>query len=143
METNPRMTRILFVDDHALVRTSVCRALKQYFEIVAEVGDAPTAVRLASEQLPDVVLIDVGLPDKEDGLWATRKIVAQAPACKILALSGHHDHESVTSMFKAGALGYFCKSSSLQELINAINQVASGQMYIDSEISGNPTLRHH
>jgi DNA-binding NarL/FixJ family response regulator len=127
--------RILLADDHKIVRESF-RALLEaetQFEVVADVGDGEEAVAMALKLKPDIVVMDMTMPNL-DGTGATQRILAQLPKTRIIALSMHSHHQFVTGMLNAGAAGYILKTCKARELIAAIRMVASGKTYISPEI---------
>ena len=128
--------RIVLADDHQIVRDGLRTLLEQEsgMEVVAEAEDGHTAVALAREQRPDVVVMDIAMPDL-NGIEATRQIKADLPEARIIALSMHADKRFVAGMFQAGASGYLLKKGASRELVQAIRQVAAGQMYLSSEIT--------
>ncbi len=131
----PREARVLLVDDHRIIREGL-RALLQGeedFAVVAEAERGQDAVALATALQPDVVVMDVGLPDL-DGPAATRRIGIQSPRTRIVALSALSDMASVRRMLDAGAVGYLTKSAAFEELATAIRTVVSGRVYFSSEI---------
>jgi DNA-binding NarL/FixJ family response regulator len=119
--------RLLVVDDHPMLRTGVVAALAgTSIDVAAEAGTAAEAVREALLLRPDVVLMDLGLPDRS-GIEATREILAALPETAVLAFTMSQDEESVFAALRAGALGYLVKGAPREELITAIEMVASGQ----------------
>lgn len=127
--------RILLADDHKIVRESF-RALLEAetnFEVVADVGDGEEAVRKAIELKPDVIVMDMTMPNL-DGSGATRRILAQLPGTRIIALSMHTHHQFISGMLAAGASGYILKTCKARELIAAIRMVAAGKTYMSPEI---------
>lgn len=137
-EENDISIRILLVDDHKLVRDSL-RALIEHqaddIEVVAEAADGRAAVELVRNLSPDVVVMDIGMPDL-NGIEATRQILAEAPDVKVIALSMHAGRHFVADMFGAGASGYVLKESAFKELAQAIRTVVAGRTYLDSGITG-------
>lgn len=128
--------RIIIADDHKIVREGL-RALiekKASMEIVAEAGDGRTAVRLSKELLPDVVVMDVAMPDL-NGIEATRQIVAKSREVKVLALSMHSDRRFVVEMFKAGTAGYLLKDCAFEEMETAIRTVAAKRLYLSPKLT--------
>jgi len=125
------MTRLLLVDDHAVVRSGLRMLLSGHsaMEIVGEAGTAEEALQKAGEFKPDVILMDIGLPDKT-GIEATREIKAAYPNIKIVALTIHEDEEYFFQMLNAGASGYVPKRAAPEELITAITAAAAGEVYI-------------
>jgi len=124
-------TKILLVDDHPLLR----KALKDLLEkeadlvIVGEAGDGEEAVRLASQILPDVVIMDVSMPNL-DGLQATQQIKATCPNIAVLVLTVHTDDECILEILQAGAAGYLVKSAFGEQVVQAVRAVASGDMIL-------------
>ena len=125
------MTRLLLVDDHAVVRSGLRMLLSGHseMEIVGEAGTAAEALQKAGEFKPDVILMDIGLPDKT-GIDATREIKAKFPDIKIVALTIHEDEEYFFQMLAAGASGYVPKRAAPEELITAITAAAAGEVYL-------------
>ena len=102
--------------------------------VVGEAEEGRTALRLARELLPDVIIMDVGMPDL-NGIEATRQVVAEFPEIKVIALSMHNDRRFVLNMLKAGARGYLLKDCASQHLIKAIRLVSANKTYISHEIA--------
>ena len=124
-------TQILLVDDHAVVRSGLRMLLEneQDVEIVGEAGTAAEALELVSRLKPDVVLMDIGLPDT-NGIEATQKIKEQNPETAVGALTIHEDEEYFFRMLEAGADGYVPKRAAPEELLFAIRAAASGEIYL-------------
>ncbi len=129
-------TRILLADDHRLVRGGLRKLIDKQtgMEVVAEAGDGRTAVRSAKELSPDVVLMDISMPDL-NGIEATRRIVAETPGVKVIAVSMHSDKRFVTSMLAAGACGYLLKNRASEELARAIRTVLANETYLSPGIA--------
>ncbi|OGW37982.1 MAG: DNA-binding response regulator [Nitrospirae bacterium RBG_13_39_12] len=127
--------RILLADDHRIVREGIKALIEKHtnMEVITETEDGRTTVQLALQLLPDVVIMDVGMPDM-NGIEATRQIIANAPNVKIIALSMHSDRRFVTGMFRAGASGYLLKDCAFEELINAIQSVITNHTYLSPAI---------
>jgi DNA-binding NarL/FixJ family response regulator len=104
-------------------------------EVIAEAEEGRTAVRLVREIVPDVVIMDVSMPDL-NGMEAARQIVADCPGVKIIALSMHSDALFVTEMLKSGASGYLLKDCAFEELALAIRTVSDEKTYLSPSISG-------
>jgi DNA-binding NarL/FixJ family response regulator len=123
--------RILIVDDHAVVRTGLRLLLdgEEGFETVAEAGNARDAVFEARKHKPDVILMDVVLPDR-NGIEATPDVLKEAPDAKVLVLSMEDDPSYVREAFSAGASGYVLKEAADTELVTALRQVAAGERYV-------------
>lgn len=128
--------KIILADDHKLF----CEGLRSMLEgqtgleVIATAPDGHTVVNLARELLPDVVIIDIGMPNL-NGIEATRRIVAENPAIKIIALSMHSDKRFVVEMLKAGASAYLLKDCVFEELIGAISSVMEDNPYISSAVA--------
>jgi two-component system response regulator NreC len=123
--------RILLADDHRIVHNS----LKPLLDKRDDMEDGRIAVTLAQDLRPDVVIIDITMPDL-NGIEATHQIIAQCPKTKVIALSMHTDRRYVTGALQAGASGYLTKSCSFDELVSAIQIVAANKKYLSPEISG-------
>lgn len=131
------MTRILLADDHELMREGLrtLLAAQPDLEIVGEAEDGAVAVRRALELRPDIVIMDVGMPQM-NGIEATRRLTAELPGTKIIALSMHSDRRYVTEMLKAGAAGYVLKQGAFRELASAIGAVLASQIYLSPRVAG-------
>lgn len=130
------LIRVLVVDDHEVIRIGLKGTLKDIKDILV-VGEAKTgeeAVKIIPLLHPNVVLMDVQMPGM-GGIEATRKIVKQYENSKILALSAHDEEPFLSNILAAGALGYVTKGASLDEMIEAIHQVAAGQRYFGKDIA--------
>jgi two-component system response regulator NreC len=124
-------TRLLLVDDHAVVRSGLKMLLdaEQDVEIVGEAGTAAEAMEAVQTVVPDVILMDIGLPDLS-GIEATRAIKQRHPNISIVALTIHEDEEYFFKMLEAGASGYVPKRAAPEELLRAIRAAASGEVYL-------------
>ena len=121
------MIRLLVVDDHPMLRAGVRAALEGTgIEIAGEAGTAADAVRETVILAPDVVLMDLGLPDGS-GIEATRLLLVERPGTAVLAFTMSDDDESIFAALRAGALGYLVKGAPRDELIRAIEVVADGE----------------
>ncbi len=128
-------TRVLIVDDHPLFRDGL-RALLQQQADLSRVGEADTvasAIRLALELRPDVVLMDLSLPDG-GGVEATRQILAQQPQIHVIALTVHDEPEMLAAMAKAGAHGYILKETRSADLIRAVRTVVTTGVALSPEV---------
>ncbi|MFL7871983.1 MAG: response regulator [Anaerolineales bacterium] len=123
--------RILLVDDHAVVRSGLRMLLgtESDVEIIGEAGTAAEALASTADLKPDVILMDIGLPDKS-GIEATRDIKAEFPKVAIVALTIHEDEEYFFKMLEAGASGYVPKRAAPEELLTAIRAAAHGEVYL-------------
>lgn len=124
-------TRILIVDDHGLIRAGL-RALldsEEDIEVVGDAGDGNTAVQLANELKPDIVLMDISMPEM-NGIEATGKIKEILPQTQVLAMTVHEDESMLREMVRAGASGYIIKRAMKAELLRAIQLVLQGNLYI-------------
>ncbi len=128
--------RIILADDHAIVRHGLNRSFQQEkdVEVIAQAQNGRSAVQLAKELSPTVVVMDISMPDL-NGIEATRQITRESPQVKVIALSMHSSRKYVTEMFKAGASGYLLKNCDFEELADAVRIVAGGKTYISPSIS--------
>ncbi|MFZ5922900.1 MAG: response regulator [Chloroflexota bacterium] len=123
--------RLLLVDDHAVVRSGLHMLLSSEadVEIVGEASNAAEALSQAGALTPDVILMDIGLPDMS-GIEATRMIKARYPMMSIVALTIHEDEEYFFNMLDAGASGYVPKRAAPEELLTAIRAAANNEVYL-------------
>jgi DNA-binding NarL/FixJ family response regulator len=130
-------TRVLLADDHRIIREGLRSLLQKQpdMEVVDEAEDGITAVRLTEKLHPDIVIMDIGMPDL-NGIEAARQIIARVKNVKVIALSMHSDKRFVLEMLKAGASGYLLKDCAFEELIGAIRTVRSGQIYLSNRVTG-------
>jgi two-component system, NarL family, response regulator NreC len=128
--------RIILADDHAIVRHGLSTLLQgdEMMQVIAEAKDGHSTVELVKELMPDVVIMDIGMPDL-NGIEATRQIVRDFPKVKIIALSMHSGKKFILEMLNAGASGYLLKDCALEELTTAIKTVMSGKSYLSPSIS--------
>ncbi|MDX2434457.1 MAG: response regulator transcription factor, partial [Desulfobacterales bacterium] len=129
--------RVLIADDHKIMLAGLRSLLEKQtdFEVVGEADNGRKAVQMAQEKTPDVVVMDVSMPDL-NGIEATKQIIESLPDTRVIALSMHSDKRFVMGMLRAGASGYLLKDCASQELANAIAQVAGGKKYLSPEITG-------
>ena len=129
--------RVLIADDHKIMLAGLRSLLEKQadFEVVGEAENGRKAVQMVQEKTPDVVVMDVSMPDL-NGMEATAQIIESLPGTKVIALSMHSDKRFVMGMLRAGASGYLLKDCASQELANAIFQVAGGKKYLSPEITG-------
>ena len=132
-----RRIRVLLAEDHAIVREGLRSLLEKQpdMEVVCEAEDGRIAVERARALLPDIVVMDITMPNL-NGVEATRKIINEFPQIKVIALSIHSNRRFVANMLGAGATGYVLKEGLLDELIKAIRAVTAGQSYLSSKIKG-------
>jgi two-component system response regulator NreC len=130
-------TRILLADDHKITRQGLRSLLEKQkdMEVIAEADNGRAAVQLAAEKTPDIIIMDVTMPDL-NGAEATKQILAKSPDIKIIALSMHSDALFVTEMLKSGATGYLLKDCAFEELTRAIRTVMDNKTYLSPAISG-------
>jgi DNA-binding NarL/FixJ family response regulator len=128
--------RILLADDHAVVRQGFKMILAEQpdMEIAGEAANGREAVELAEKIKPDVVVMDVAMPEL-NGIEATRRLAASAPHIRVLALSMHKDSVYVREILRAGARGYLLKDSVADDLVAAVRAVAGGEGYLSPAIS--------
>lgn len=128
--------RIILADDHRIMCEGLCHLLlkQQDFEVVAEAEDGTMAVRLTRQLSPDVVVMDVSMPNL-NGIEATRQIIAKNSNVKVIALSMCSAKQFVVEMLKAGASGYMLKDCAFEELVYAIHTVLKGQIYLSPGIT--------
>ena len=129
--------RVLLADDQQIMRQGL-RALlesEKGFQVIGEAPDGRQAVKLACQLTPDVVVMDIGMPDL-NGIEATRQILAKEPAVKVVALSMHAEKQFVAEMLAAGASGYLVKDCAFEQLIDAIRTVLAGRLYLIPAITG-------
>jgi two-component system response regulator NreC len=128
--------KVLIADDHQIMREGLRTMLEKEHDIqvLGEAEDGRMIQRMARELLPDVIIMDVAMPDL-NGIEATRQIVAELPGVKIIALSMHDDRRFVLNMLKAGAAGYMLKDSAFTDLAKAIRVVMSGKTYLSHEVA--------
>jgi two-component system response regulator NreC len=128
--------KILLADDHKITRQGLRSLLEKEpdMEVIAEAEEGRAVVRLARELLPDVVIMDVTMPDL-NGMEATRQILAELPNVRVITLSMHSDNLFVSEMLKSGASGYLLKDCAFEELTRAIHVVVDGKTYLSPAIS--------
>jgi DNA-binding NarL/FixJ family response regulator len=134
---------VILADDHDILREGL-RALLMHepqIKVVAEVSNGREAVAMAERLEPDVVIMDIGMPDL-NGIDATRKIVSSGCKTKVLCLSMHGEGAMVHAMLEAGARGFLLKTSAGTELVAAVRLVASGQTYLSPSIA-RVMIDHH
>src|ERR1700687_3858348 len=130
------MIRVLLADDHAMVRKGFRLILEAQpdIEIAGEAGNGREAVALAEKLPPNVVVMDVAMPEL-NGIEATRRLAASSPHTRVLALSMHKDSVYVREILRAGARGYLLKDSVDADLLAAVRAVAKGEGYLSPGVS--------
>jgi two-component system, NarL family, response regulator NreC len=133
---NDMSIKVLIADDHQIIREGLRVMLEREpdIKIVGEAEDGRMAERLALELLPDVIIMDVAMPDL-NGIEATRQITAKLSGVKIIALSMHDDRRFVLNMLKAGVAGYLVKDDAFKSLSKAIRMVMINKSYFSNQIS--------
>lgn len=128
--------KVFLVDDHAVVREGLCSLLEaeKDIHIVGESGDGRDAVRQVQRLCPDIVIMDIAMPNL-NGIEATRQIVETCPSTQVIILSMYSSNEHISEALKSGAMGYILKGSSAQEVIEAVRVVKSGGHYLSQPIS--------
>ena len=130
------MIRVLIADDHAVVRQGLRTflALQDDMEVVADAADGEEAVRAAREHAPDIVLMDLVMPNM-DGVEATRRIAAERPATRVIALTSFLEDDKVLPAVRAGAAGYLLKDVGPPELVRAIRTVHGGEALLHPAVA--------
>jgi DNA-binding NarL/FixJ family response regulator len=128
--------RILLADDHKIIRDGLKTLIDREagMEVVAEAENGRKTVRLAQKLRPNVVVMDVTMPDM-NGIDATRKIAEEASGVRVIGLSMHSDRRYILGMLEAGACGYLLKDCAFEELAAAIRNVAAGNTYLSPRIA--------
>lgn len=124
-------TKILIVDDHAIVREGVRMILAQEsdLEVVGEAGDGQQALELTERIRPDVVIMDISMPGM-GGIEATQTVRAKHPEVQVLVLTMHEDESYVFQLLRAGAAGYVLKRAAAQDLVQAVRAAAKGEAFL-------------
>jgi DNA-binding NarL/FixJ family response regulator len=132
--------KILIADDHMIMRKQLVSLIEVEadMEVIAEAEDGPTAVQLAKELLPDVVIMDINMP-RLNGLGATRQIIADLPDVRVIVVSMRSERQMVMAMLHAGAFGYVLKDRSDKELTTAIRTVVAGGKYLSPGLEDDTT----
>jgi DNA-binding NarL/FixJ family response regulator len=135
-QIDARPLRLLVVDDHEVVRQGLVSLLdrREHFQVVAEAGTAAEAVEMARKFEPDLVVMDVRLPDGS-GIEACREIRAEFPATRVVILTSYPDEEAVLSAIIAGASGYLLKQIRSRDLISALEGVGRGESLLDPAVT--------
>ena len=128
-------TRVMIVDDHAILRTGLQHVLEQTgeFEVVGQAADGEEAVRVAAQTMPSVIVMDVLMPGK-DGVEACREIMAFAPETRVVMLTASTEEDAVIEAVAAGATGYLQKETGLEQLLSTVRDVARGELRVPAEV---------
>ncbi len=130
------MTRVLVVDDHPVFRRGIASLLSvSGFEVIGEASGAREAVELADRLLPDIVIMDLGLPDGS-GVTATERIVAMHPLIRVVVITLFDDEGTVRAALRAGAAGYVVKDASHEEILSAVTAAELGAVVLGSGVRG-------
>lgn len=133
--TDTPAIRLLLADDHRMLREGLRRSMTdEGFDVVGEAADGEEAVRLADELRPDVVLMDVSMP-QFDGVEATRRIHARLPDIRIVMLTMHADHGVIQAAIRAGASGYLVKDCAVEEVVEAVRLAAAGETILSPALA--------
>ncbi len=129
--------RVILCDDHRVIRQGLRNLIDQQedMDVIAEAENGREAIDLIAELEPDVVVMDVAMPEL-NGIEATRKIIDESPEVRVLALSMHADRHYAAGMLGAGASGYLLKDCAFEELADAIRRVSHGSTYLSPDIAG-------
>jgi two-component system NarL family response regulator len=127
---------VLLADDHPVLREALVHVLQREgdIEVIGQAGNGREAVEMARDLVPDVTVMDIGMPDL-NGVGATSRIVARHPSIRVVALSAYTDRRFVSEMFKAGATGYVTKNAASTELLRAIRAVVKGNRYLCPQLA--------
>jgi len=127
--------RLMLADDHRMLREGLRRSMSdEGFDVVGEASDGDEAVRLAEQLRPDVILMDVTMPDV-DGVEATRRIHSAQPEIRVIMLTMHADSDVLASAIRAGASGYLVKDCSTDEVAEAVRMAANGDTALSQQLA--------
>jgi DNA-binding NarL/FixJ family response regulator len=128
------MTTVLIVDDHPVFRRGLRALIRASgFDVIGEAASATEAVALARRERPDIVLMDLGLPDQH-GIETTAQLVAEHPGLKVVVITMFDDHDSVAAALRAGAIGYVVKDSPPEQIVAAVRAAEMGASMLSSGI---------
>jgi len=128
-----RMNKVLIVDDHPVIRLAVRMLMERHgYDVVAETDNGVAALQLTRQHLPDIVVLDIGIP-KLDGLEVIGRMASSSPCSKVLVLTSQAPGNFSMRCMQAGAAGYVCKQQELTELLSAIKAVLSGYSYFPNQ----------
>lgn len=131
---------VLVADDHRLLRDSLRRSLEEEgLKVVGEAGDGETAVRLARDLRPNVVLMDISMPVL-DGIAAARQLRSLVPDTKVVILTMHDDPDVITRARQVGAAGYLFKDLAADEVVDAVRRAAAGALVLGSGVASGPWI---
>lgn len=127
--------RLMLADDHRMLREGLRRSMSEEgFDVVGEASDGDEAVRMADQLRPDVILMDVTMPDV-DGVEATRRIHSSQPEIRVIMLTMHADSDVLASAIRAGASGYLVKDCSTDEVAEAVRMAANGDTALSPQLA--------
>ncbi len=128
--------KIVLADDHNLFREGLKSLLEEdpEFEVVGETGNGREAVRLCRELSPDIIIMDVTMPEL-NGIEASRQLAAECPGTKVICVSMHSSRRFVVAMLRAGAVGYLLKDAASEELFTALSTIRADQVYLSPSIA--------
>ncbi|QXI46842.1 MULTISPECIES: response regulator transcription factor [Pseudomonas] len=127
------MNKVLIVDDHPVIRLAVRMLMERHgYDVVAETDNGVAALQLTRQHLPDIVVLDIGIP-KLDGLEVIARMTTFSPGSKVLVLTSQAPGNFSMRCMQAGAAGYVCKQQELTELLSAIKAVLSGYSYFPNQ----------
>jgi DNA-binding NarL/FixJ family response regulator len=128
--------RVILADDHRMMRDGLRAVLeKDGVQVIGEAATGHEAIALANSLLPDVVIMDIAMPEL-NGIDATRRLTKELPSTKVVALSMNADRRYVIAMLEAGAAGYLLKNEASEELLRALSAVARGHTYLSPAVAG-------
>ena len=135
MPSESRRVRVLLADDHSIMRDGLRRMLEESgeFEVVGQARDGQEAVKAAAELSPDIVLMDVMMPNK-DGVEACREIMESAPDIRVVMLTASTEEDAVIEAIAAGATGYLQKVSGMERLLTTVRDVAAGELRVPAGV---------
>ena len=136
MDESAKPIRVLLADDHPIVRAGIRSELEKIpgVQVVAEASDGRQAVELATQQKPDIVFMDISMPNL-NGLEATGRLTKEVPSVRVIVLSRHENEEYYWHALRSGASGFLLKKAAVAELGDALKQVMAGEIYLTREIS--------
>ncbi len=134
--TATQRIRVMIVDDHTILREGLRKLLhaEPEIEVVAEAHDGSSAIQVAQQQKPDVILLDLAMPGM-NGLATAKKLRTLMPQIRVLILTVHQEEEYIYETLRAGAAGYVLKDAAAPELVDAIRRAKAGETYLSPDIS--------